>query len=151
MEKVRRSLIVILVIILIPSIFMSIPNSNKQYNKDATKIKINKIMKIDNDRLLINNIVFDDDYNYINYALLRKNPGWSFSASIIKIYDDKGNEIINNGGNSSSKTWGQQGIMVLEKFSLKEVDSLLLKFQFHDRESELLIDLKKAGGKGEKE
>lgn len=151
MKKIRRTLITILIIILIPSILMAIPGVHKQYSKDATKIKVNKIMKIENDRLIINSIVFDDDYTYINYSLLRKYPGCNFPSGLIKIYDDKGNEITNNGGNCSSKTWGQQGIMVLEKFSLKEVDSLLLKFQLFDIESELLIDLKKAGGMGEKE
>lgn len=141
MKKIRRILITILTILLIPSILMSIPSPTIKHSEHATKISINKFMKIDKDLLLIHKIVIDDKNSYLKYTVFRSKLGWNFGDHALKIYDDKRNEIPHMGGRYYPKMWGGQGIIELEKISLNEVKYLLLKYEHYDRKSQKIIQL----------
>lgn len=114
-KGLRRTIIVICLLILILSGFTSLPES-KYYNKnlkvlvnakEAQVIEAGKGMKIDEDTIFIKRIINTQDNTYIRYAFIRFEQGWSFSEGALKIFDDKGKEYHSMSGSSSGKLWGQ--------------------------------------------
>jgi hypothetical protein len=132
--------------------FLSFPES-KYYSeelkvlvksKEAQVIEVGKSMKIDNDTLYIKRIVNTQEQTFIRYGLLRSEQGWSFSEGALKIFDDCGREYQSIGGGSSGKSWGQEGLIKLDRIN-KDSKQITLKLDWYDRKGELTISLKKDG------
>lgn len=102
-------------------------------------------MKIDNDDLIIKRIINTEDKSYVRYRQIRTTQGWSFSKSIFRIFDDKGEEYIKVAGGASTNFWGEEGLMQLDKKIGEDVKYLTIKIDWYDRKSEMKIPLSKEG------
>lgn len=152
-KVLRRSIIVICLITLCVIGFACLPKSKYYYNDiktlvdegKAEVIELNQKMKIDNDDLIIKRIINTEDKSYVRYRQIRTTRGWSFSESIFRIFDDKGEEYIKVAGSASTNFWGQEGLMQLDKKIGKDVKYLTIKVDWYDRKSEIKIPLSKEG------
>jgi len=151
-KGLRKVIITICLIILVVSGFSNLPES-KYYNKDikglvnekkAQVIEVGKGFKIDKDTIRIKRIINTQDKTYIRYAVIINEPGWSFSAGAIKVFDDKGRQYENHGGGFSGKIWGQDGIIEYERLG-EDVKYITLKLEWYDRKNQLKISLGKEG------
>lgn len=151
-KGLRRTIIVICLLILAVSSFRSLPES-KYYDKnlkalvkakEAQVIEVGKGMKIDKDTIFIKRIINTQDKTYIRYAFIRFEQGWSFSEGAIKILDDKGKQYHFISGAWSGKMWGQDGLMELDRLN-KDSKYITLKLEWYDRKNELKISLGKEG------
>lgn len=102
-------------------------------------------MKIDNDDLIIKRIINTEDKSYVRYRQIRTTQGWSFSKSIFRIFDDKGEEYIKVAEGASTNFWGEEGLMQLDKKIGEDVKYLTIKIDWYDRKSEMKIPLSKEG------
>lgn len=149
---IRRTLIIISLLILLFSGFISLPE-DKYASKNlealvkaqkAQVIEVGKTMKVDNDSIYIKRIINTEDKTYIRYAYIMHEQGWSFSDSELKIFDDKGKEYHITGGSGSGKLWSQDMLIDLDKID-KDSKYITIKLDWYDRKNELTIPLEKAG------
>ncbi|MHC1684545.1 MAG: DUF5643 domain-containing protein [Clostridiaceae bacterium] len=155
MKSLRRGIIIVCLILLIPFImlvFSSFPEG-KYYDdqlKDLVKngqaevIEINKKINIDDDTIYIYRIINTETETNLRYKILEK-PGWSFSASALVIYDDYGKKQ-HHGGGSSGKIWGEDGLAKYERIN-KNSKEITIKLEWYDRTGEIVVPL----GKGDDE
>lgn len=151
-KRLRRTIIAICLGILTISAFMSLPESkygSKSLKtlvdtKKAQVIEVGKKMEIDKDTILIKRIINTEDKTYIRYALERFEQGWSLSEGAINIFDDKGNQYRYNGGQSSGKLWGQDGLISFDRIN-EDAKYITLKLDWYDRKNEMKISLEKEG------
>lgn len=155
-KGLRRTIIVICLIVLAITGFLSIP-SGKYYNagvkklvkeNEAEVIEVGKSMKIDNDKIFINRIINTEDETYIRYKFIRFEQGWSFPEGDIKVFDDKLQEYLYHGSQSSGKLWGQEGIFRVDRIP-DDVQYITLKLDRYDRKAEMKISLVEEGEKNE--
>lgn len=155
-KRLRRAIIAICLVILTISGFESLPESkygDKSLKtlvntKKAQVIEVGEEMKIDKDTILIKRIINTEDKTYIRYALVRFEQGWSFSGGAINIFDDKGNQYRYNGGQSSGKLWGQDGLISFDRIN-EDAKYITLKLEWYDRKNEMKILLEKEGENNE--
>lgn len=102
-------------------------------------------MKIDNDNLIIKRIINTEDKSYIRYRQISTVIGWSFSENALKIFDDKGQEYQHIAGSYSTRLWGQEGLMLLDKKISEDVNYLTIKIDWYDRKTEMKIPLSEEG------
>lgn len=149
----RRTLIVISLLILLFSGFVSLPES-KYYDKglkslvkaqNAQVIEVGKGMKLDKDSIYIKRIINTQDKTYIRYAFIMHEQGWSFfSRNSLKVFDDKEKEYHITDGSGTGKLWGEDGLIDLDKID-KNSKYITIKLDWYDRKNELKISLEKEG------
>lgn len=153
---IRRSIIVICLLLLIPVISQLLPErkylrtdiANMVRNGNAKAIEVNQSAKIDMDTLIIKSIINTSDETYIRYRVLEPGQGWNFPVSALKMYDEKGNSYMWNGGTGQGKLWGEECFYSYQKISSSSKE-MVLKFEWYDRSVELRIPLEKSGGSNE--
>lgn len=130
----------------------SLPKS-KYYDKNIKKlvdekkaqvIEVGKKLKIDKENIVINRIINTQDKTYIRYTFTRIEPGWSFPAAVIKVFDDKGRKYESQGAESSINICRQEGIINFDRVK-KDAEYIILKLEWYDRKSQLKISLGKEG------
>lgn len=153
----RRGIILVCVLFLVSYLIGMWPE-NKYYSPElksqvekgtAQVIEVNKSFKIDRDKMKIMRLIKTADRTYIRFALIKKEEGWTFPDSSIKIIDDKGREYQCYGGGSSGKAWGEEGLLQTEPIA-EDISQITIKFQWFDRENHLVIPLAKEGKADEK-
>jgi hypothetical protein len=132
--------------------FSSLPES-KYFNKnlktlvktkEAQVIEVGKAMKIDKSTIYIKRIINTSDKTYIRYSFIRLEQGLSFPDGEFKVFDNIGKEYHYEGGESSSKIWGQDGLIEIDRID-KNSKHITIKFDRFDRKNELTISLGKEG------
>lgn len=147
LKLLRRSIIVICLILLIPLIvsFFSRFFYREYYSKDlkqlvkdgkADVIEVNKKIKIDNDTIQIQKIVNTNDSTNLIYRT-NESPGWSFSNSALVLYDEKGKKQKNSSEGSMS-ILGAYGIISYDKID-KDSKKLIVKLEWYDRTGQLVV------------
>lgn len=152
LKILRRAIIIICSILLIPLIMSSIPSVKyfdstwkKQMISDNAKvIEVNKKWKIDNASIIIQSVILTDKHVYIRSRYVSFEQGWSFPLEAIEIYDDKGKKYMNVGSTDEGKLWGEEGMAEYEKIP-KTCKEITLKLQYYDRKAELKIPCKRGG------
>ena len=149
---IRRSIIVICLLLFIPVISESLPESRYNDKNIADKTdqvyKVNQSVKIDMDTLIIKSIIITPDETRVWYRILKPEQGWSFPQGAIKMYDEKGNSYIYEGGTGSGRLWGEDYIDSYQRISGSS-NEIILKYEWYDRYAEFRIPLKKSGGSNE--
>jgi hypothetical protein len=152
LKSLRRSIIVICTILLIPLVFTSFPKG-KYFNDElkalvkngkAEVIEVNKKIYIDKDTIYIERIINTDTQTILRYKIVEE-PGWSFPNNSIVLYDDAGKKY-QGGGASSGKFWGEEGIIDYEKIS-KASKKITIRLEWYDRVGEVIIPINKGGVK----
>lgn len=152
MKILRRTIIIICSILLIPLIISSVPSTKyfgstwkKQMTSDNAKvIEVNKRWKIDNASIIIQRVIITDKHAYIRSRCISFDPGWSFPLDSIEMYDDNGKRYMNVGSEGKGKPWGGEEITEYEKIP-KDCKEITLKLQCYDRKRELKIPCKRGG------
>lgn len=134
----------ICIIILSQSIILAIPNFEDDYSDDSIVYKINKSLSIDNDKFIVERLIMDDKDIYIEYKLITFEKGWTFPDSAITLINSKGKELQGRGSFSSGKIWGEQGVLKYD-CDIKDGETIIVRFEWYDRKSDLLIHLSKEG------
>lgn len=153
MRLMRRSIIVICSILIIPLIILALAsfpkgkyfNSNLKVlvkNGKADVIEVNKKIKIDKDTIYIERIINTDTETNLIYKVIEV-PGWSFSESALVLYDEKGKKN-QKGGESIGKIWGQDGIIIYDRIN-KNSKKITISLEWFDRRGKVVIPI----GKGE--
>lgn len=152
MKILRRAIIIICSILLIPLIITSIP-SGKYFDsywkkwitgENAKVIEVNKKWKIDNASIIIQRVILTDKHAYIRARCVSFEPGWSFPLESIKLYDDNGKVYRMVGSEGKGKLWGGEEITEYEKIP-KDCSEITLRLQCYDRKAELKIPCKRGG------
>lgn len=147
LKRVRKAIIIICTILLIPIILTSIPSGKYLDNaelKDKIKkgtaydIEVNKSLKIDNAVLTIQRITFTNENTYLRYNYKHKKIGGNFYFQSIELYDDNGNKYISHGGESKGKLFGQDDL-ISYNFINSNSKEITLKLQLYDRNFEMKI------------
>lgn len=150
MKVLRRSIIVICSVLLIPLVFTSFPNG-KYFNDElktlvksgkAEVIEVNKKIPIDNDTIYIERIINTDTQTILRYKIVEE-PGWSFPSNVLLLYDDAGKKH-QGGGASSGRFWGEDGIINYERIS-KASKEITIRLEWYDRVGEVVIPIDKGG------
>lgn len=144
MKIVRRIITFICILFLIPEIFRVIPNLKVEYSDKSIIYEINQSLLIDNDKFIVNRLITDDNYTYIEYKVIRFEEGWSFPESAISLIDSKGKKLQQRGSHSSGKVWGSEGVIKFEP-AIKDVEPIILRFECYDRRYDLSLKLSKEG------
>lgn len=145
MKVLRRFIIIMCIILLIPLLIASIPEG-KYFNKElqgkvktgvAQVIEVNKKWKIDDDTIIIQRIIITDKNTYLRVSYVRNENGWSFPLESIELYDNK-QKINISSDEEIGKLWGEDGLNEYERLSAgcKEIT---LKLQWYDRKMEFKI------------
>lgn len=152
LKILRRAIIIICCVLLIPLIMASAPSTKyfdntwkKQMTSDNAKIiEVNKKWKIDNASIIIQRVILTDKHAYIRAKYVSLEIGWSFDLGSIEIYDDNGKRYMNVASEDKGKLWGEEGITEYEKIP-KDCKEITLKLQYYDRKAELKIPCKRGG------
>ncbi|WP_273319806.1 hypothetical protein [Vallitalea guaymasensis] len=143
MKILRRVIIVICMMFILSKSTILLPDSEGKYSDEAIIYDINKNMLIDNDKFVVDRFIIDDGKTYMEYKLIRIEQGWSFSETALQIKNDE-NEIFEyRGGGSSSKLWGEQGVLEFSKIEI--TDNIIIKYEQYDRIFEMTVDTSKEG------
>jgi len=110
----------------------------------AEVIEVNKKIKIDKDTIYIERIINTDTQTNVRYKIVEE-PGWSFSNIALALYDEKGKKQYQGGG-SSGKLWGEDGIISYERID-KASKEIRIKLEWYDRVGEVSIPIKNEVGK----
>lgn len=153
---IRRSIIVICLLLLIPVIpqllperkYLSTDVANMVKNGTAKVIEVNQSAKVDMDTIIIKSIINTPDETYVRYRVLEPGQGWSFPDGALKMYDEKGNSYMMNGGTGQGKLWGEECFYSYQKISSSSKE-MVLRFEWYDRRAEFRIPLEKSGGSNE--
>lgn len=151
MRVLRRSIIVICSIFLIPLIilvFASFPRgkyftSNLKAQVKSGKadvIEVNKKIKIDNDTIFIERIINTATETTLRYKVIEA-PGWSFSNSALVLYDEK-RKKNQKSGESIGKIWGEDGIISYDRID-KESKEITISLEWFDRRGNVVIPIRK--------
>ncbi|QZY54165.1 hypothetical protein [Crassaminicella profunda] len=156
-KVLRRIIIIICLVILIPEIIHSLPkdkylDDNKIKRAiekgEAEVIELNIKDKIDNDIFTAERLIIGKEESYLIYSLRKSEVGWSFPAPI-QIYDEKNKNYQCTQGFSRGKLYlsinrryGDEGVLRFDKIE-KDVKMLILKLEWYDRKMEIEIPLKK--------
>lgn len=153
MKSLRRSIIVICLILLIPIILPNFSGlKNGKYYSDELKtlvkdgkadvFEVNKKIKIGGDTIYIERIINTDKETNLRYKIIEK-PGWSFSNSALALYDDKGKKQ-QRGGELHGTPLGENGIIVYDRVD-KDSKKIIIKLEWYDRAGEVVIPIAKGG------
>lgn len=145
MKVLRRVIIVICIILLIPLLIISVPEEKYFYNdlKDKVKIgtaqviEVNKKWKIDDSTIIIQRIISTNKNVYVRFRYVENKSGWSFPSNSIELYDDKGKKYM-VAGEDIGKLWGEEGINEYDRPSA-DCKEIILKLQLYDRKMEFKI------------
>ncbi|MFL0251060.1 hypothetical protein ACJDT4_11555 [Clostridium neuense] len=152
MKILRRAIIIICSVLLIPLIMSSIPSAKyfdstwkREMTADNAKvIEVNKKWKIDNAYIIIQRVILTDKHVYIRSRYVSFEQGWSFPLETIEIYDDKGKKYMHVASTGEGKLWGEEEMAEYEKVP-KNCREIVLKLQHYDRKAELKIPCKRGG------
>lgn len=140
MKKIRITIIVICTIIMIPSIIRAIPDLRNDYGSNADIYKVDQVLLIDDDEFIVERIIIDDDNTYLEYKLVRSEHGAAFPKNAISISNISAERLRHGGSSSSSKLWGEQGVIEFER-TINVEEPVIIKFEWYDRENEVIINL----------
>jgi len=152
---VRRGIIVIFAILLVPRAISFIPDSRgdkeniKALEQDGpvTEYEIDRTMTIDQDRFTVNEIYWTPKQTVIRYTYrTQDSAGWSLPQTALKLYGPQGEEYHFDSSSSSGSPWGSTGFIYYDS-SKEPPPSLNLVFEWYDRRAELNIPLQKGGEK----
>jgi hypothetical protein len=141
---------VIALISLIPSIISlfgsvtsDIPKEIRQQIKEgsAQQFKLNKVVTLDQDKIKFKHLIVKTNETLLIYEVHKKEPGWSFPDSALKLIDEQGNFYQNDGGSSTGEPWGQMSINHYDPLP-KQTKKVVLNFNWYDRsfQTELTLE-----------
>lgn len=152
----RRSIIIICILLLIVTGVHSLPEG-KYYDPKvkslvqqgkAQVVEVNKSFMVGQDTMDIKRIILTEDKTYIRYQLFRKESGWSFPDSSIKLVDEKG-RIYQCTGGWSGKPWGQDGLLQTERLDPGS-KNIAIKYAWFDRQNQIKVSIGDGGDAHEK-
>ncbi|WP_256758083.1 hypothetical protein [Cohnella sp. WQ 127256] len=150
---IRRTLIVILAIVMIPQVIDLFPTSSdvkgtiKLLEQDGpvTKYKINKRMEIDLDTFIVKTLYVTPKQVVLHYSYKSKVAGgWSLPQNAFKLFDPRGNELQYRSSTSSGNSRGSTGFLAYDKLTVS-ASNLNLIFEWYDRKVILNLPLQKVG------
>ncbi|BBI34251.1 DUF5643 domain-containing protein [Cohnella abietis] len=154
---IRRLIIVVFAIILIPKAIEYIPQSDKggpdnikalAQDGPVTQYEINKSFEIDKDKFTVDTLFVTPKQVVIHYTYRTKEPsGWSFPSSAIKLFESNGEELVMDSSGNDGRPWGSTGLIYYS--ALKNTSSSLsLKYEWYDRQATLDLPLIDKEGEG---
>lgn len=143
---------IVCLIILLPSVFFSIPDRKYCSTKleelvkieKAQVVEINKKGDIDNYKFIVNRIINTNNDTYIKYTYIGDGFGWPLWTSNFTIIDNENRIYQGVNGGSSEKLWGQQGLIIFERIDENKSPFFLVYNKF-DREMKIPISLERKG------
>jgi hypothetical protein len=150
---IRRVIIVIFGILLIPQAIALIPGEDNDkaelqaLEKDGpvSVYETNAVMNIDQDVFTVNEVYITPKQIVLHYTLHKAEPGgWSFPNSAVKLIGPNGEELFQRSAGSSGKPWGAVGTLYFDaiKGSYK---NLKVKYDLYDRQAAVNIPLVQEG------
>ncbi|MFD2043579.1 hypothetical protein ACFSTA_04230 [Ornithinibacillus salinisoli] len=138
---IRRIIIVIAFIMLLPNIFTlltdlgsDIPKETREQveSGNAMIYDLDKEVQLDQDIIKFKHLVRTEDRTELIYEVLTYEPGWSFPDNALELKDEQGNTYLFNGGSSSGNSWG--AIIRMDYEPIPEtLDKVILDFNWYDR------------------
>jgi hypothetical protein len=153
MKSLRRSIIVICLLLLAPIMISDISylGNGKYYstelktlvkNGKADVIEVNKKIKLDSDTIYIERIINTDEETSIRYRIVEK-QGWTFSNSALALYDESGKKQM-RGSTGHGTFWGESGIISYDRID-KDSKKITIELEWYDRTGEVVIPIAKGG------
>jgi hypothetical protein len=153
---IRRLILVILLVILIPHYIQNETSDWGKGNGDTIKalqkegavttIPVDKSFPIDNDMFTADTVYVTPKQIMVTYEFHtnQKKGVWSFPVMSLKLVMPDGQELTSHNAGSSGTAWGSIGYV---SFSLpdKLADRVKLVYEHYDRYREIEIPLGKAG------
>jgi hypothetical protein len=151
---VRRTLLVILLLILLPYYIQDwLPSSRgindpiKAVSADGefTKMKIGKTMNIDDSKFTVDEVYVTTEHILLTYTYhSNQKNSWSFPAMTLKLETSDGQSLESHSSGSHSTSWGERGHIWYDAPN-KAVDSATIIYDHFDRHFTLEIPLMKGG------
>jgi hypothetical protein len=153
---IRRTILLVLIVILLPHYIQKWPLNNDRGINDPirevqadgayTKMTIGKTFKIDEDTFTADEVYVTSKQILVTYTyrVTQNKYAWSFPAMTLKLETPDGQRLVSHNAGSSGTSWGERGYI---SYSLpdKPVDYATLIYEQYDRFAKLEIPLIKAG------
>ncbi|MGP4108498.1 DUF5643 domain-containing protein [Virgibacillus sp. L01] len=142
MKWIRRLIIVIALIILIPDIIiLTVSTFDRDIPKDIQKqvdsgeakmIDLDKEVTIGQDKIRFKHLVLSDDETTLIYEVHTEEIGWTFPSEALDLKDENGNTYNGRSGSSSSQSWGEFIIHTYKPLK-DDVETVIIDFQWFDK------------------
>ncbi|UOQ85776.1 DUF5643 domain-containing protein [Gracilibacillus salinarum] len=153
---IRRSIIIISIILLLPEIFaiiiglipVKIPDNikNKIAAGEAVHYKIDQSFSLNNQTLYLKHLILMKGNTTIIYKVKSAETGWHFSSSRLQLKDEKGNVYAYNGARSTGNSKMTSNVSGFEPIPLG-AQSVFVQYKWYDRFFEIEIPLNGEEGK----
>lgn len=147
-KGIRKLIVVLFSVIILYTIINCIP-MNKYYSSyfanlvaenKAQVVEVGEKLHLDNDTILIKRIINTDEASYLRYSFRSFEYGWPFSGKAIEVIDNEGNEYKYKSEKSEQRTWGEDGLIEIEKIN-EGAAYIILKLAWYDREDQIKVSL----------